>query len=148
MIIIIKHDNTMVQYDLIFSLAEWQRRYKGHPVFLIIKTHEKEIMWGTLYNDWNIKYAKVTYVIIVHILTEVSCATAKSRIVHLICTLYVSLAYIFHIEVLVQVRYNSSALALELCLSCTNPSICHWQAWAIQTVSFPWSLHKENLMIG
>ena len=28
-----------------------------------------------------------------------------------------------HIDVLVQERRNSSALAMELCLSCTNPSI-------------------------
>ena len=31
---------------------------------------------------------------------------------------------IYHIEGLVQERHNSSALAMELRLSCTNPSIC------------------------
>ena len=30
-----------------------------------------------------------------------------------------------NIDRLMQERHNSSALAMELCLSCTNPSICH-----------------------
>ena len=30
---------------------------------------------------------------------------------------------------LVQDRWNSSALAMELCLSCTNPSIWSWETW-------------------
>ena len=31
-----------------------------------------------------------------------------------------------HIDGLVQERHNSSVLAMELRLSCINPSICHW----------------------
>ena len=31
----------------------------------------------------------------------------------------------YNIDGLVQERHNSSALAMELCLSCTNPSILH-----------------------
>ena len=34
--------------------------------------------------------------------------------------------YRFYIDGLVQERHNSSALAMELCLSCINPSICNW----------------------
>ena len=30
----------------------------------------------------------------------------------------------YHFDGLVQERHNSSALAMELCLSCTNPPIC------------------------
>ena len=33
-------------------------------------------------------------------------------------------AVYIHLDGLVQERRNSSALAVELCLSCTNPSIC------------------------
>ena len=35
-----------------------------------------------------------------------------------------SILHFTNINGLVQERYNSSALAMELCLSCTNPSIC------------------------
>ena len=47
---------------------------------------------------------------------------------------------IAHIEGLVQERRNSSALAMELRLSCTNPSVCHcsmigecgkWMYWEL-----------------
>ena len=45
---------------------------------------------------------------------------------------YLSLYYtgvpLYHIDGLVQERRNSSALAMELCLSCTNPSICKFCA--------------------
>ena len=34
-----------------------------------------------------------------------------------------ALSYIDNLDGLVQERRNSSALAMELCLSCTNPSI-------------------------
>ena len=37
------------------------------------------------------------------------------------------LAQCLHIDKLVQERRNSSALSMELCLSCTNPLICYEQ---------------------
>ena len=36
-----------------------------------------------------------------------------------------------YIDGLVQERRNSSALAMELRLSCTNPSICEWTKYSI-----------------
>ena len=39
----------------------------------------------------------------------------------------------YYIDGLVQERHNSSALAMELCLSCTNPSIC------LCSISLNWS---------
>ena len=38
--------------------------------------------------------------------------------------------YHLYVNVLVQERCNSSALAMELCLSCTKPSMCCW-CWKI-----------------
>ena len=38
---------------------------------------------------------------------------------------------LLHIDGLVQARCNSSALAMELHLSCTNPSICFFFCWYI-----------------
>ena len=37
----------------------------------------------------------------------------------------------YHIDGLVQERHNSSALAVELCLSCTNPLI--WASWSLNS---------------
>ena len=56
---------------------------------------------------------------------------------HMICAIYpirylhVFDLWIHYINSLVQERCNSSALAMELHLSCTNPSICYGQ-WAIR----------------
>ena len=42
--------------------------------------------------------------------------------------------FCFHINGLMQERHNSIANALELCLSCTNPSICQRMIWALLTL--------------
>ena len=44
--------------------------------------------------------------------------------------------YIPHIDGLVQERRNSSALAMELCLSCINSSICSSQVLIISSLPF------------
>ena len=43
-----------------------------------------------------------------------------------------------HIDELVQERCKSSALAMELCLSCTNPLICPGGHWVKICVSVPY----------
>ena len=39
----------------------------------------KEVMWSNLRMTWNIRHTNVTYVIIIHILNEVGCATTKTK---------------------------------------------------------------------
>ena len=49
--------------------------------------------------------------------------------------------HILYVDKLVQERHNSIANALELCLSCTNPSM-----WYLEFVwKFPWTNSKQKL---
>ena len=59
-------------------------------------------------NEWNI--------------TEQSFSQDSIGILYMIVLNWMQFNW-FNIDVLVQERRNSSALAMELCLSCTNPSI-------------------------
>ena len=53
---------------------------------------------------------------------------AKWVLIHLFSqgNIHVYTCHCVYIDGLVQERRHSSALAMELCISCTNPSICIW----------------------
>ena len=52
-----------------------------------------------------------------------------------------------HINGLVQERHNSTALAVELCLSCTNPSICFFMPLALGTRNIMFSGFSIRLSV-
>ena len=52
-----------------------------------------------------------------------------------------------HIDGLVQERHNSIALAMELCLSCTNPSICNIYVFLDHIIMrFNWNMDFEDVV--
>ena len=53
-----------------------------------------------------------------------------------------------HIDGFVQERCNSSALAMELHLSCINPSICHLTSIVIPIIKIKWSHYHLIFLIG